>query len=49
MPSGGDGGKFRRWMEEFGLDQYLKEFEADKIVHIILFFCIVGTLVLGRS
>ena len=42
MPSSGDSGKFRRWLEQFGLDQYLKEFEADKIVHIILFFVLVA-------
>ncbi|NBV30613.1 MAG: hypothetical protein EBR98_03550 [Chitinophagaceae bacterium] len=41
IPSSGDSGKFRRWLEEFGLDEYLKEFEADKIVHIILFFILV--------
>ena len=42
IPSSGDSGKFRRWLEEFGLDEYLKEFEADKIVHIILFFILVA-------
>ena len=42
IPSSGDSGKFRRWLEKFGVDEYVKEFEADKIVHIILFFILVA-------
>ena len=42
MPSDGQGGKFRRWIAALGLDNYLKEFEADKLVHIGLFFILVA-------
>ncbi|NDE77758.1 MAG: hypothetical protein EB047_00905 [Chitinophagaceae bacterium] len=42
MPAGNDSGKFRRWLEALGLDKYLKEFEADKLVHIGLFFILVA-------
>lgn len=42
MPAGNDSGKFRRWLEALGLDNYLKEFEADKLVHIGLFFILVA-------
>ena len=41
MPSKGLTGKFTRWLESIGLEDYAKELEADKLVHIALFFILV--------
>jgi len=38
MPSDGKGGKLMRWLQRLGLEEYLKDLEADKIVHVGLFF-----------
>lgn len=42
MPSDGQGGNFKRWLVALGLDEYAKELEADKLVHIALFFILVA-------
>jgi VanZ family protein len=42
MPSDGKGGKLMRWIQTLGLEEYLKDLEADKIVHVGLFFVLVA-------
>jgi len=42
MPSDGEGGKLMRWLHRLGLETYLKDLEADKIVHAGLFFVLVA-------